>query len=152
MTALGQLQTFPALARMSPVGGRSQQVNATLYLKWKDGGVVMVRRFRRGFTSAEKTEMWDCWQRGESLSSIGRAFGKQSVVATDCGEDAQIALVAQADRRLAEANVSWRRETSRVSRDDLPRFDRVLCVRDLPHDRLAIFRFAGSAPSIARLA
>ncbi len=38
----------------------------------------MVRRFRRGFTSAEKTEMWDRWQRGESLSSIGRAFGKES--------------------------------------------------------------------------
>ena len=38
----------------------------------------MVRRFRRGFTTAEKTEMWDRWQRGESLSSIGRAFGKES--------------------------------------------------------------------------
>ena len=38
----------------------------------------MVGRFRRGFTSAEKTEMWDRWQRGESLSSIGRAFGKES--------------------------------------------------------------------------
>ena len=38
----------------------------------------MVQRFRRGFTSAEKTEMWDRWQRGESLSSIGRAFGKES--------------------------------------------------------------------------
>lgn len=35
-------------------------------------------RFRRGFTSAEKTEMWDRWQRGESLKSIGRAFGKAS--------------------------------------------------------------------------
>ncbi len=34
--------------------------------------------YRRGFTSAEKTEMWDRWQRGESLSSIGRAFGKES--------------------------------------------------------------------------
>ncbi len=33
---------------------------------------------RRGFTAAEKTEMWDRWQRGESLSSIGRAFGKES--------------------------------------------------------------------------
>ncbi len=38
----------------------------------------MVGRFRRGFTSAEKTEMWDLWQRGEWLSSIGRAFGKES--------------------------------------------------------------------------
>jgi hypothetical protein len=34
--------------------------------------------FRRGFTAAEKTELWDRWQRGESLKAIGRAFGKQS--------------------------------------------------------------------------
>jgi|GEM_PF-1522659 len=38
----------------------------------------MVQRYRRGFTSAERTEMWDRWQRGESLRSIGRAFGKPS--------------------------------------------------------------------------
>ncbi len=38
----------------------------------------MFRRFRRGFTAAERTEMWDRWQRGESLKSIGRAFGKES--------------------------------------------------------------------------
>jgi IS30 family transposase len=34
--------------------------------------------FRRGFTTAEKTELWDRWQRGESLKAIGRAFGKPS--------------------------------------------------------------------------
>ncbi len=38
----------------------------------------MDRRYRRGFSAAEKTEMWDRWQRGESLRSIGRLFGKQS--------------------------------------------------------------------------
>jgi IS30 family transposase len=38
----------------------------------------MDRRFRRGFTAAEKTELWDRWQRGESLNAIGRAFGKPS--------------------------------------------------------------------------
>src|SRR6202140_4503202 len=38
----------------------------------------MGRRFRRGFTAAEKTELWDRWQRGESLKAIGRAFGKAS--------------------------------------------------------------------------
>ena len=38
----------------------------------------MGRRLRRGYTLAEKSEMWDRWQRGESLSSIGRAFGKES--------------------------------------------------------------------------
>jgi IS30 family transposase len=40
--------------------------------------VAMARKARRGFTAAEKAEMWDRWQRGESLSSIGRAFGKES--------------------------------------------------------------------------
>ncbi len=38
----------------------------------------MGQRKRRGFTAAEKTELWDRWQRGESLSSIGRVFGKES--------------------------------------------------------------------------
>jgi transposase, IS30 family len=30
----------------------------------------MDRRFRRGFTAAEKTELWDRWQRGESLKAV----------------------------------------------------------------------------------
>ena len=38
----------------------------------------MYQRYRRGFTAAEKTELWDRWQRGESLKEIGRAFGKPS--------------------------------------------------------------------------
>ena len=38
----------------------------------------MEQGFRRGFTTAEKTELWDRWQRGESLKAIGRAFGKAS--------------------------------------------------------------------------
>ena len=38
----------------------------------------MGRRYRRGFSSSEKTEMWDRWQRVESLRAIGRAFGKPS--------------------------------------------------------------------------
>ena len=38
----------------------------------------MEHRFRRGFTAAEKTELWDRWRRGESLKAIGRAFGKHS--------------------------------------------------------------------------
>ena len=35
----------------------------------------MGRRYRRGFTASEKSELWDRWQRGESLKAIGRAFG-----------------------------------------------------------------------------
>ena len=56
----------------------SQPVDATLYLRGKRWSVVMGQRFHRGFTAAEKTELWDRWKRGESLKAIGRAFGKQS--------------------------------------------------------------------------
>ena len=38
----------------------------------------MKRRYGRGFSASEKTELWDRWQRGESLKAIGRAFGKPS--------------------------------------------------------------------------
>ena len=38
----------------------------------------MDQSFRRGFSAAEKTELWDRWQRGGSLKAIGRAFGKPS--------------------------------------------------------------------------
>ena len=38
----------------------------------------MKQRHRRGFSTAEKTELWDRWQRGESLRAIGRVFGKPS--------------------------------------------------------------------------
>ncbi len=38
----------------------------------------MKQGYRRGFSTAEKTELWDRWQRGESLKAIGRAFGKPS--------------------------------------------------------------------------
>jgi IS30 family transposase len=42
-------------------------------------GVYAMRQGNvRGFTAAEKTELWDRWQRGESLKAIGRAFGKPS--------------------------------------------------------------------------
>ena len=33
---------------------------------------------RRGFTTAEKAELWERWKRGESLKSIGRVFNKPS--------------------------------------------------------------------------
>jgi DNA-binding CsgD family transcriptional regulator len=39
---------------------------------------VISQRFHRGITAAEKTELWDRWQRGESLKAIGRAFSKPS--------------------------------------------------------------------------
>src|SRR6476469_7654491 len=63
---------------MSAFGGWSQPVDATLCLKGEVECMVMGRRFHRGFTAAEKTELWDRWKRGESLKAIGRAFGKPS--------------------------------------------------------------------------
>src|SRR6476646_9627473 len=41
-------------------------------VRGKRWSVAMDREFRRGFTTAEKTELWDRWQRGESLKAIGR--------------------------------------------------------------------------------
>ena len=40
--------------------------------------MVIGQGYRRSFTAAEKTELWDRWQRGESLKAVGRAFGKPS--------------------------------------------------------------------------
>src|SRR5204863_3626506 len=48
------------------------------FILGKRWSVTMDQGFRRGFTAAEKTELWDRWQRGESLKAIGRAFGKPS--------------------------------------------------------------------------
>src|SRR6266851_9816701 len=63
---------------MSALRRWSQPVDATLYLKGEMECAVMGQRFHRGFTAAEKTELWDRWKRGESLKAIGRAFGKPS--------------------------------------------------------------------------
>jgi len=39
----------------------------------------MTRRYQRvGFTAAQSAELWDRWQKGEGLKSIGRVLGKPS--------------------------------------------------------------------------
>jgi hypothetical protein len=38
----------------------------------------MKRRTRINYSDAQKTQMWDRWQRGESLKSIGRQFNRGS--------------------------------------------------------------------------
>ena len=38
----------------------------------------MKRRRRIYFTAKQKSEIWDRWQRGESMSSIGRGFERDS--------------------------------------------------------------------------
>jgi hypothetical protein len=45
-------------------------------------------RGRIYFTERQKAEIWDRWQRGESMSSIGRLFDRNSVVhLPGAGED-----------------------------------------------------------------
>ena len=38
----------------------------------------MKRRTRIHYSDAQKAQMWDRWQRGESLKSIGRLFDRSS--------------------------------------------------------------------------
>jgi hypothetical protein len=38
----------------------------------------MVYRTRIKYTAAQRAEIWDRWQRGESLKSIGRLFDRPS--------------------------------------------------------------------------
>ncbi len=38
----------------------------------------MTYRTRINYTAKQKDEMWDRWQRGESLNAIGRAFDRPS--------------------------------------------------------------------------
>src|SRR6267378_1102124 len=46
---------------------RSQPVDATLYLEGEMECGLMGHRFHRGFTAAEKTELWDRWKRSDEL-------------------------------------------------------------------------------------
>src|SRR5450759_3259668 len=78
MSESGQTRTSGRVTVMSASPRWSQPVDATLYLKGEMECMVMGQRFHRGFTAAEKTELWDRWKRGESLKAIGRAFGKPS--------------------------------------------------------------------------
>ena len=62
----------------------------------------MDQGFRRGFTAAEKTQLWDRWQRGESLKAIGRAFGKPtSSIYNQLAPHGGIRPVARRRSRLA---------------------------------------------------
>jgi IS30 family transposase len=73
----------------------------------------MDQRFRRGFSAAEKTELWDHWQRGESLKAIGRAFGKpSSSIHNQVAPHGGIRPVSRRRSRLA-LTLSEREEISR---------------------------------------
>ena len=59
-------------------GWRVQRVAATLQSLRKDGVFRMGYRGRIYFTEKQKAEIWDRWQRGESMRSIGRRFDRNS--------------------------------------------------------------------------
>src|ERR1700730_14360798 len=73
--------------------------------------LVISQRFHRGFTAAEKAELWDRWQRGESLKAIGRAFSKpSSSITSSCsarGDSscATASLVTGMDARAARGDL-----------------------------------------------
>jgi len=48
----------------------------TLIFRFEDGVLEMKQRPRIYFTDDQKHEIWDRWQRGESMSSIGRGFDR----------------------------------------------------------------------------
>jgi hypothetical protein len=48
-----------------------RKANAELRRREYLTGGLNLSTFHRGFTAAEKTEIWDRWKRGESLKAIG---------------------------------------------------------------------------------
>ena len=43
----------------------------------REGSVEMKQRLRIYYTEAQKTEMWDLWQQGDSLHAIARLFDRR---------------------------------------------------------------------------
>ena len=73
----------------------------------------MLRRKRRWYTAAEKSEMWDRWQRGESLNAIARAFEtSHSAITKNFGRFGGIRPPDRQRSRLA-LSLSEREEISR---------------------------------------
>ena len=73
----------------------------------------MSQRKRRGFTAAQKTELWNQWQQGLSLNAIGRALGKSS--SSIYGQLAPYGGIRPAPRRRSRLalTVTEREEISR---------------------------------------
>ncbi len=73
----------------------------------------MGQRYRYGLTAAQKTELWDRYQRGESLSAIGQVLGKPS--SSIYGQLAPHGGIRPASRRRSRLSLtlSEREEISR---------------------------------------
>ena len=58
--------------QLSDKGGGLNRSTQHFIFEGQDWSVAIDQGFRRGFTTAEKTELWDRWQRGKSLKALGR--------------------------------------------------------------------------------
>jgi len=56
--------------------GSTGQRNTLIF--WQDGVWTMKQRRRIYYSSAQRSEIWDRWQAGDSMSSIGRRFDRES--------------------------------------------------------------------------
>ena len=63
---------------MSLFGGGLNGSTQHSNLFGRDGVHAMKQRRRIYYSSAQRSEIWDRWQRGESMSSIGRGFERGS--------------------------------------------------------------------------
>jgi IS30 family transposase len=74
----------------------------------------MGQRKRRHYTETEKSEMWDRWQKGESMNEIGRSFGIQGHSSIQ-NIFSETGGMRPAERRRATRSLSLseREETSR---------------------------------------
>jgi hypothetical protein len=59
------LTTLWLVSRMSLYDGDLNRLTQHFILNGKMERLVMGQRYSRGFTTPEKTELWDHWQRGE---------------------------------------------------------------------------------------
>ena len=78
MSQLGPEPAVRVVHIMSGLPGALNRSTQHFILNAKMECLMIGQRYLRGFTATEKTELWDRWQRGESLKAIGRAFGKPS--------------------------------------------------------------------------
>jgi len=64
--------------RMSTLGGDLNWSTQHIIFRLKDGVWNMTYRTRIKYTAKQKTDIWNRWQRGESLNAIGRLFDRPS--------------------------------------------------------------------------
>src|SRR5882672_8555801 len=72
----GDIKRFDSAKRpLSTAGSTDQRNTLILFQRWS---VVMKQRRRIYYSAAQRSEIWDRWQAGEPMSSIGRRFDRES--------------------------------------------------------------------------